>query len=177
MANMVSVLFSALFGASIVYFFNLKLQKAKNELELKNQSGILHRDKLEELYVMSEKYFNSITMYYLQYIMVMQGQLTIDQVNDLIIKNSKNTNIDYHRLQMIIDFYFESLAEQFSRILTIRDETNSLILEYKQMYRSGKIDGNQYVPKIEALMEKLFNEADKFKNLILELSKKDLSLL
>ena len=104
----------------------LKIQ-LDHERESRKQELISER--LEELYVESKKYMNSIVGHFLPYIKVMQGEITYDDVLDMTL----NTKIEhnYERVLLIMDMYFPELRDSFSKVEAELAKTNEIKNKYK----------------------------------------------
>ena len=128
----------------------LRLQ-LEHEKEIKNEEML--RDRLEELYVTSNKYLDALIGYYLPYRMVMKGQLTFNQALDITIESKKD--YDPHRVTMLINMYFPEVKPAFDEILGLREKLNRIVDSYKEQYRTGVIDGSKYLEVFQPLLEKL----------------------
>jgi hypothetical protein len=115
------------------------------EHERESNRRKLMRDKLEELYVLSEKYINSLGCHYLPYLDVMMGELTYNQALDMTIRQRDTNSVDFHRLEMLIDLYFPENKAPYDLLLNARDRANEIMTEHKRQYKTGNMDGSRFV--------------------------------
>ncbi|WP_304546107.1 hypothetical protein [Sulfurimonas microaerophilic] len=149
--------------------------KSQFEYDDKIRQEILIREKLEELYIVSNKYFNTLISHQLPYRMVMEGELTFNQALDLIIEWGEKKDYEPQRLTMLINMYFPELKKQYDEILKIRNSLNDIKNAYKEQYKSGDIDGTKWLelfqPKLELLAEKTTEFEEKLTHLKINISK------
>jgi hypothetical protein len=129
----------------------------------------LKRERAEELYVESKKYFNAVGIHYLPYKKVMKGELTFNQALDLTIDNGSKKDFDPHRVTMIVDMYFPHLQKPFNEIMAKRDFLNRIITGYKDQYKTGNTDGAKWIDPFQATLEELSQAITAFEKLVASL--------
>lgn len=137
------------------------------EHERKTQKNTLHREKLEELYVLAIKYKKLLGSNCLPYLDVMEGRLNYNQALDITIENGINEANDFDRLQMLIDIYFPKLVKPFENLLVARDKLNEILGLHKKEYKQGNIDGRKFVKPTIAALDLIDKAGDKLKNEII----------
>ncbi len=80
----------------------LKLQLDSETLKNKQR---LRQQRLEDLYVLIDRWSTGLGNKYLSLSMVMPGKLTYTQFFDLSVESLKEFPIDYSRLEMLVQFY------------------------------------------------------------------------
>ncbi len=118
-----------LFGVRYTNQSNNERLKIQLDHERESRKQELISERLEELYVESKKYMNSIVGHFLPYIKVMQGEITYDDVLDMTL----NTKIEhnYERVLLIMDMYFPELRDSFSKVEAELAKTNEIKNKYK----------------------------------------------
>ncbi len=143
----------------------LKLQ-LEHDQNLKREELI--RDRLEELYVVSKKYLNTLCSYYFPYRQVMKGELTFNQALDITIETKKD--YDPNRVTMLIHMYFPEIQPSFDEIMRIREKLNSIINGYKCQYKQGDTDGTEWLRAFQPLLELLAKLCDNFDKEVVKLN-------
>ena len=145
--------------------------KIQLEHERKIRDTELTRKRLEELYILSNKYLNTLVSHYLPYRMVMKGELTFNQALDMTIESGSKKEYDPHRVSMLIHMYFPEIKPAFDEIMDIRGKLNKIIDGYKGQYKRGDIDGSRCLEIFQPLLEKIGQLADSFDENIVRLKK------
>lgn len=84
------------------------------------------RERLEELYVLVTKWVQSFNGQALQLSLVMQGHISYNEYLDGVLDDDED-DVDFGRLQMIVDIYGEELGKGFQGLLKCREEINEII--------------------------------------------------
>lgn len=116
----------------------------------------------EELYLLSEAYFNALTSHYLPYLRVMQGELTYNQALDLTIAQLGGEH-DFQRLEMLVQLYFPALTEALECVFVARDRANAILSAHKAKYKQGDPDGYEYVRPLQKALTALVGTCKEFK--------------
>jgi len=144
---------------------NTKRLKLQFKHEEKIRQKTLEREYLEELYVISDKYFNTLISHFLPYRTVMKGELTFNEALDLNIDTK--LNFDVQRVSMIIHMYFPKLENSYDEILKVREELNEIIFHYGEQYKNGNQDGSKWLlsfqPDLELISKKMQNFRDELR--------------
>lgn len=142
-------------------FFSIAVynQNKAEKIAKKNR----RREKLEELFIASNKYFDYLLLHFGRYHQVMTGKLTLKDVSDLEIKNGKETGYDYHRIRMLIYMYFPEIKPEFKKIKALQDELN----DYKEQCKKADFDGLTYLNDFNNVLGDFVKRADDFdKNIV-----------
>jgi hypothetical protein len=137
------------------------------EHERNTKRAALHREKLEELYVLAVKYIKLLGSHCLPYVRVMEGKLDYNQALDLTIESGNKETPDFDRLQMLIDVYFPKLCESFKQILDVRRKMNEIMALHKAEYEQGCLDGRKFIKPMLATLDLLDKAGERFKNEII----------
>lgn len=142
---------------------NLKKQEIQFEHEKQQNKEVLLRNRLEELYILSDKYFNTLVSHQLPLRMVMQGEMSFNDAIDLHIEWAKEKKFDFQRVEMIIEMYFSELQEPYNEVLEIRDRLSSISEGYKEQYKTGDYDGEKWLKLFQPRLEQLAQKTTEFK--------------
>ena len=123
---------------------------------------VLHREKLEELYLLAVKYSELLAIGFLPYVRVMEGKLNYNQALDLEIARDRESTPDFDRLQMLVDIYFPELCEPLKELLDARDESNGILAAHKAEYKQGHCDGREFVEPMFAALERVDDAGKRF---------------
>ena len=137
------------------------------EQERNTERAALHREKLEELYVLVAKYTKLLGSHCLPYMSVMEGKLDYNQALDLTIESGNKETPDSDRLQMLIDLYFPGLRETFKQLLDVRGKINEVLALHKAEYTRGCLDGRKFVDPMLAALALLDKTGERLKNEII----------
>ncbi|MBL0687394.1 MAG: hypothetical protein JJV94_06180 [Sulfurospirillum sp.] len=151
-------------GIFITNRANTKRVEIQHKHEKETNKENLMRDRLEELYILSDKYFNTLVSHQLPLRMVMKGEISFNDALDLQIERGKEKKFDYNRVNMIIEMYFNELQEPYSEVLKIRDELNNISEGYKNQYKTGDYDGRKWLDLFQPKLELLTQKTGNFKN-------------
>jgi len=126
----------------------------------------IQRERLEELYVESKKYLNSLGSHYLPYKKVMKGELTFNQALDLTIESCSKMDYDPHIVTMIIDLYFPELQQPLDKIMKIRELLNQIVDGYKEQYKNGETDGGKWLAPFQDSLDNYVQAVKEFESLV-----------
>jgi len=145
--------------------------KIQLEHELKLKEDEIYRDRLEELYVISNKWLGLLVSHYLPFRGAMEGELTFNQALDITIESGSKINYEPHRVTMLIDLYFPQIKSEFDQMMEIREKLNLLVDGYKEQYKRGNFDGTRWLDAFQPLLERLGILSDEFTAHIVKLKK------
>lgn len=144
---------------------NIKQLTIQLQHEKETNAASLRREKLEELYILVDKWSSGIFGHYLNLTLVMRGEIDYNQYLDQVIEQGKENTVDFSRLGMIVDIYGLELQSSYERLMEAREELNKISAAHKQAYKSGDVDGKKYLKpytdaqlKLEALTESFKKE-------------------
>jgi len=139
---------------------NRMLLQFKHEKSTRRSEQL--RQKLEEVYVLTEKFVTQLSIHWMLYMQVMDGGLTYNQALD--IGNDRKVDAPvYDRLEMLVDLYFPELHESFAEIIQHRDAANKILAEHKRNYKAGDFDGNCYVKPMRDILLGVDTAVKRFK--------------
>ncbi|WP_305819619.1 hypothetical protein [Photobacterium leiognathi] len=146
--GLIGVLFGAMLGLSGVIFANRSsFQRLKLQLDTEKERAHaqVKREKLEELYVLLSQWENMFFSNGLKLTLVMKGDIDYNQYLDEIIESGQASNVEFHRLEMIINIYARELCTLYKDVLKCRDKINKIVGAHKQDYMHGNINGEKYL--------------------------------
>jgi hypothetical protein len=118
--------FSALLG---VYISN-KAQEKRLEIQYKNEAKVrsieLKKKKLEEMFVLFQKWEMDVTCLYLRFIPVFKGEAQAAAAQNAASENSLQEKGDHQKFQAILSLYFPELKEAFGVVT----EKRRIVLKY-----------------------------------------------
>lgn len=144
----------------------LRIQLA-HEHKLKRDE--LLRSRLEEIYVESRRYMNSLVTHFLPYRRVMEGELTYNQALDLTLERSYVHSPE--RVSLIMDMYFPELRESFIKVESCLEKTNQIKHSYKLQYKQGDTSGEKWLPIFQEALIQLSDAASGFEKHVASIAK------
>ena len=150
---------------------NIKQLTIQLQHEKDTNAVALRREKLEELYVLVDKWLSGIFSHYLNLTLVMRGEIDYNQYLDQVIEHGKENTVDFSRLGMIVDIYGHELQTSYQKIMEAREELNKISAAHKHAYKSGDIDGIKYLKPYTDAQLKLEELTEHFKKEIAEHAK------
>lgn len=161
----------SIFGVWLTNRSSIRQLKIQQEHEKAIKADALKREKLEELYILVDKWLSGIFGHYLKLTLVMRGEIDYNQYLDQVIEQGKNKSIDFSRLGMIVDIYGNELQPSYKEIMKSRDELNIIEAEHKRAYKAGDLDGRKYLKPYTDAQNKLCELTESFKKKIAEHAK------
>ncbi len=155
---------STLLGIYFTNKFNSKQAKVNLELTRDQKMIELRLQKLEELYLLFEQWTTYLSSTYLIYSHAYTGQLNYTQVLDMINKKSEKENIDFHKIQMLLNIYFSELRENYEKVMIARSSLAKYIIGDPS---SNKLKINDFISEQEQFEE----ICEQFKNKLSEIQK------
>jgi len=168
----------AVLGASISIFgvwlnnrSSIKQLLIQHNNDKRVRASELKREKLEELYVLVDKWLNAMGGQYLMLSIVMEGKIDYNEYLDQVIEKGEKQSLDFSRFQMIVDMYCNEIQSCYQKLMTARDDINTIISAHKVAYKAGDIDGEKYVAPYTFAMKNLEKLGSSFKKEIAEHAK------
>ena len=158
----------ALLGVYITNRSSLDRLKFQIDQEASQRNNNLLREKGEELYELMDKWLIAITCNGLNLSAVMQGKLTYNQYLDLLIEGNQSNQLNFGRIEMLIDVYFPTVRENYDHLIKRRDQINKIESAHKQAYKSGNTDGTQYLDSYTKAQLAMGDQGDILKQKIIE---------
>jgi hypothetical protein len=140
----VITLAGALLSVWVTNRANLRRIKLEQDYQKTKDTKAFLTSKAEELYELTEKWFISLSGYYLNLSFVMQGKITYNDHLDWIIKQNTD-EIKFYRIEMIISLYIPHLKNCYEEIIKSRSVLNEIHRRYKKDYEQGYADGSAYL--------------------------------
>jgi len=147
--------------------------KIQFEHEQKIQNETFLRERLEELFIISNKYFHTLVMHYLPFRMVMRGEITFNKALDMTIGWGREREYNPDRVRMLLNMYFPELLPEFNKILDLREKLNDIVHGFKEQYKSGNLDGSKWLEIFSPLFEKLGTLTTEFDKHVVKLKSWD----
>lgn len=94
---------------------NLEQTKEQNKITLKIQ-------KIEDLYLLFEKWEVNLSSMYLYHLRVFQNKLTIEQAHELTTKLNILEKGDYQKLTMLMNIHFPELLVLYKSVISSRSQ-------------------------------------------------------
>lgn len=134
-------------------------------------SNLRKKEKLEELYILIDKWLGGIFSHYLKLTLVMRGEIDYNQYLDQVIEDGNKNNVDFSRLGMIVDIYGHELQSSYKAIMDARSELNEVSIAHKRAYKDGDIGGEKYLKPYTAAQVKIEKLTESFKKEIAQYAK------
>lgn len=125
---------------SCISQLRIQLEHEKNTTE-----STLQREKLEELYLLLDKWLNALFGQSRTLLLVMKGDLDYNQHLDIIIEDDKEKSVDFGRLRMIANIYGHALQPSYQKIINAKTVLNKIEDAHMHSYKIGDIDGRIYI--------------------------------
>jgi len=140
--------FVTLFAVHLTNRANYKKLLLQTELEREFKTKEIVRERLEELYLITDVWLNANVTYWLPYQKVMLGELTYDQALDITIKQGGNNKYEFNRIKMLIDLYFSSVRKEYDELLAVQNKIIQILETHKREYKKGNLNGLKFVDPI-----------------------------
>lgn len=118
---------STLLGIYLTNKFNSRQAKVNLEFTRDQKMVELRLQKLEELYLLFEQWEAFLSSTYLIYSYAYAGKLNYTQVLDMVNKKSENENVDFHKIQMLLNIYFPELRENYEKVISKRSSLSKYL--------------------------------------------------
>jgi hypothetical protein len=103
-------------------------------LTIKRAREELLRAKLEELFLAVSGYCTQATTSSFPYLSAMQGKITYDRANDLILKNADLSARHHEKAQMLVNLYFPEHRELLDSLVAALYKAQDVKNAFKQNY-------------------------------------------
>jgi len=133
------------FGVWLTNRANIKQLNTQLDHEKTTNSNLRKKEKLEELYILIDKWLSGMFSDYLILSLVMRGEIDYNQYFDQKIESGDKNNVDFTRLGMIVDIYGHELQPSYKAIMDARSELNDISIAHKRAYENGDIGGDKYL--------------------------------
>ncbi len=140
---------------------DLKIRLQHEEMQ---RNETLLRERAEEVCVLLDNWLNALSIHSLSLSMVMQGKLHYDEHYELAAKDPGSKEVDFSRMEMIIDFYLPRLRGSFEEVIEARSELNEVARQHKQEYEQGNVPGEEYVKPYIRAIEKVERRGRKLRS-------------
>lgn len=109
-----------------------------NWIQNKNRINEIKREKLEELFIETENWYNSAySVFYLQFSLVFNGHIDWNTYLDMIVEEDKKG--DHKKSTIILYLYFKELEQDFNRVREAVIDVNTFInTDIKKLYLVGQ---------------------------------------
>lgn len=86
----------------------------------------LRQQKLEELFLATNRFCNMLTTHNLPMLRAMEGKIMYDEAKELEIKNVDKQDNSFEIMRMLVNIYFPELSPQFKNIVDRRGRINEV---------------------------------------------------
>lgn len=143
---------------------NLKLQ-ISHESEIRSSN--LQRERLEELYLLVDKWLNEIFSNGMSLSLVMEDKIDYNGYLDMMLDHNKDKpSYDFCRIEMIIEAYAPALKPNYAKVINVREKINDAAFAFKTDYQSGRVNGAQHLKNFAPLQLILSKKGDVLKEQI-----------
>ena len=126
--------------------------------------------RLEELYMLIEKWANSLVTHHSTYRKVMNGALTYNQALDITIESK--SKFDTQRLFTLAELYFPRCHETLNNIKSIRDQAADIQEDFKELYRETGSGSSIHAEELTNTLIMFSHEISKYKSELSEYANK-----
>ncbi len=169
--GLVGVMLGATIGIIGVFLSN-KSSLSRLQLQLMHEKELnqdkVKRERIEELYVILGHWVNDFFVIFFKLSLVMKGDISYNDYLDDITNEDKKHDIDFQRIEMIMNIYVPELKPAYEVVLSNREKINDISAAHKEEYKKGNIDGERFLKPSAAAHLVLEKSVD---NLRLELAK------
>ncbi len=158
----------ALLGVFFTNHSNTARLKIQLDHKYQQRKIELLRSRGEELYELTDKWLNEITLYSLQNLSIMEGKLARDQYFDAITPESKRGSIYFGRIKMLVDVYFPSVRPLYDKVTADLEKLNIIIATEKTAYKTGYTDADKFIVPFFKLQQSIVQSGDAFLTSVLE---------
>lgn len=123
-----------LVGGFASHILSLRREREARRHQLDAARQDLLRSRREELYALVAKWSLLISTNNLTFSSVMQGKLDYNDANDLLIKNAKDSPLDFNRIELLIEAFCPACREAYAKCLGARTLMNQVFTEFKREY-------------------------------------------
>lgn len=148
--TLLTALLAAALGGGIALlttFLTNRANTARLQLEhsheAKRRKSELLRERGEELYELTDKWLKILAGHYIGRSIVMQGKMTYDQFIEGAVKIGKEHNVNFGRIQMLIDVYFPAVRPQYDAVLAGRTELNRVDSAHLRAHENGDAEAEK----------------------------------
>jgi len=148
-----------------------KQLKFQLEHEKVRASKTLKREKMEELYLLLDKWLNSFFSRYMKLTLVMKGSISYNDYLDQINSDPSSSNVDFSRLAMIIEIYGSELSDIYKSVLDARSSLNDIDIQHKHAYKAGDVDGRRFIEPFTGAQVELESRIELLKSKVAEVAR------
>lgn len=118
------------------------------------------RQKLEDIYVTTNRFSNHLIGHYLKFMPVMLGEYDFNTALDMVIESGKDARKnDFEKIEMNLRIYFPELLDDFLKLLKIRDVGNTVLNSFKIDYKKGCCYSKKHYSEMKTIIENIsYNE-------------------
>lgn len=113
---------STLAAVLITNHFNLKSLKQSSDIAYKKDRSRRKLEKIEEFYLLFEKWQTNLSNLYLYHLRAYTGHLTYSEVLEAINKKDAFLSIDAQKLKMLMNVHMPELLSEYKKVDAARSE-------------------------------------------------------
>lgn len=158
---------SSIISAILSSRYNRKNSILQSEISRRAEERKINLDRLERLYIAFKDWKNFIGIEYLNYLSVMDGKLTYNNVLDLTIKSSASKKINYSELEMLVRVHFPSIIDSFEEVHRAKEKANEFMSEVRKT-QGRSTSYSSMIPAFLKAQEQFDKVATEFQDLIVK---------
>jgi hypothetical protein len=124
--------FSTLSAVLITNYFNYRSLKTNLELTKEQNKVELKRQKIEDLYLLFEKWQANLSSVYLLHLRVFYNKLTLEQAQELTRKLNILETGDFQKITMLLNIHFHELLVLYKSVNIARKELVPFLSDPKE---------------------------------------------
>jgi hypothetical protein len=156
----------ALLGVLVSNRLNRQQVQTRLRSEREIQKEEIIRERLEELYVLVDKWAGAAIIHHTTLRKVMNGEIDYNQA--LEIELDQKHDFDAHRMFMLAELYFTDCHCLLPELKKTRDEASQIQQNYKQLYKTNGLPSKEYSKQITTALTKFNTSVDTYKQSLAE---------
>lgn len=124
-------------GGILTHNLSLRRERENRVHDAERNRNELLREKREELFLLVDRWIGGFIQMLLPRNLAMTGQISYDQMNDMIIEFGKSGGSsirNFYKIDMLIAAYAPNCAGAYKECLRLRDEINKFDGPFKDFY-------------------------------------------
>ena len=117
---------STLAAVLITNYFNLKSSKQNSDIAHKRDKSQRRLEKIEEFYLLFERWETNLSNVYLCHLRAYTGHLTYRDVLEIVNKKDDFLSVDAQKIKMLMNVYMPELLSEYEKVEAAR----SMIVPY-----------------------------------------------
>ena len=152
----------ALLGSWLSSRSSVRQQHTRFDHEKLMRQDELRLTRLEELYSLADKWGNVVVYHNLLYRRAMDGDLSYNQVLDIII-NSSDSNFDACRMTTLAHLYFPESHQALTKVMQARDDAAQIQTLFKEQYKQDGRPNKKHSNQLTNVLGEFDNALEQYK--------------